>query len=143
MAPYSEKLVAFLYILMRDELVPGTVAKILHEHVEKLDADLYIVRYTNSFLEAYAREIAEKLVAPQGLVKPCFDIDEVLREGYPSVDSDLNYQCQKCGKQIPQLGTCDRCFEQLLPACKLPPAGWCCTRGSGHSGPCAAVPDGQ
>lgn len=27
--------------------------------------------------------------------------------------------------------------------CKLPPAGWYCTRKKGHEGPCAALPDGQ
>ena len=26
-----------------------------------------------------------------------------------------------------------------MDECKIPPAGWRCTRGSGHSGPCAAV----
>lgn len=25
--------------------------------------------------------------------------------------------------------------------CTLPPNGWACTRESGHSGPCAAIPD--
>ena len=25
-------------------------------------------------------------------------------------------------------------------ACKLPPAGWACSRGHGHEGPCAASP---
>jgi len=25
--------------------------------------------------------------------------------------------------------------------CQAPPSGWLCTRGSGHDGPCAAVPD--
>ena len=24
--------------------------------------------------------------------------------------------------------------------CTIPPAGWYCTRGSGHEGPCAAIP---
>jgi hypothetical protein len=27
------------------------------------------------------------------------------------------------------------------PPCTLPPPGWRCTRGAGHRGPCAAVPD--
>lgn len=28
-----------------------------------------------------------------------------------------------------------------LPRCDIPPRGWRCTRASGHSGPCAAVPN--
>jgi hypothetical protein len=27
------------------------------------------------------------------------------------------------------------------PECKVPPKGWKCTRGAGHEGPCAAVPN--
>lgn len=27
-----------------------------------------------------------------------------------------------------------------MTACPLPPAGWICTRGAGHRGPCAAIP---
>lgn len=29
-----------------------------------------------------------------------------------------------------------------MNTCKVPPEGWYCTRESGHSGPCAAYPDG-
>lgn len=27
-----------------------------------------------------------------------------------------------------------------LPSCRVPPAGWTCSRGAGHPGPCAASP---
>lgn len=27
-----------------------------------------------------------------------------------------------------------------LPPCRVPPAGWTCSRGAGHPGPCAASP---
>lgn len=27
-----------------------------------------------------------------------------------------------------------------MEECQIPPLGWACTRGSGHEGPCAAVP---
>jgi len=30
--------------------------------------------------------------------------------------------------------------SSLSNDCALPPAGWRCTRGAGHTGPCAAVP---
>lgn len=29
----------------------------------------------------------------------------------------------------------------MMDACSVPPVGWMCTRGAGHEGPCAAVPD--
>lgn len=30
-------------------------------------------------------------------------------------------------------------FEPSQPQCTMPPKGWRCTRGAGHTGPCAAV----
>lgn len=36
--------------------------------------------------------------------------------------------------------------DRPLPSqsgCALPPDGWHCTRDVGHSGPCAAIPDGD
>jgi hypothetical protein len=32
-------------------------------------------------------------------------------------------------------------FTEPWLACRVPPAGWRCTRQRGHDGPCAAVPD--
>jgi hypothetical protein len=55
-----KSLVVFLYTLMRDELVPGTVAEILTNQVEVCKGKDPI--YTNKHLEAYAREVAERLL---------------------------------------------------------------------------------
>jgi hypothetical protein len=53
-------LVAFLYILLRDYLPAGSVEKIMVEHVEPyLDQELIL---SNEHLEAYARELAARLV---------------------------------------------------------------------------------
>lgn len=30
-----------------------------------------------------------------------------------------------------------------LEDCDIPPNGWICTRGKGHTGPCAAIPTGE
>ena len=32
--------------------------------------------------------------------------------------------------------------DREILTCKTPPEGWYCTREGGHSGPCAAYPDG-
>jgi uncharacterized OsmC-like protein len=37
----------------------------------------------------------------------------------------------------------DRMAKQSAGECWLPPPGWRCTRPAGHTGPCAAVPDGS
>jgi hypothetical protein len=57
-----ERLVVFLYILMRDFVTPVTVARVLKEHVE-VGGDACSV-YTNKHLEAYAREVAARLEDP-------------------------------------------------------------------------------
>lgn len=55
------KLQAFLYILMRDELVAGKVEKIMRDHVEKTVGQE--VHFCNQHLANYAEEIAQTLVA--------------------------------------------------------------------------------
>lgn len=59
----DEKLVAFLYVLMRDEVPCGKVEGILQKHVmvAALARPGDPVEYSNKHLEAYAREIAGKL----------------------------------------------------------------------------------
>lgn len=60
--PPSEKLVAFLYLLMRDELPAGTVAGIVLNHIRRARTAPF--QFSNPHLEAYAREIAAELVQP-------------------------------------------------------------------------------
>ena len=59
--PIPTKLVAFLYLLMRDQMPTGDVAGILQNHIRKLGTTAWI--FSNRHLEAYAREIAAELVA--------------------------------------------------------------------------------
>lgn len=56
----SERLVVFLYVLLRDELVPGAVEQIMQSHVEGRGRDMQR-SYSNPHLEAYARELAGRL----------------------------------------------------------------------------------
>lgn len=56
-----ERLVAFLYILLRDHLPAGTVESILSLHVDKSAAMTYPVKFSNPHIEAYARELAGRL----------------------------------------------------------------------------------
>ena len=61
--PLPAKLVAFLYLLMRDNLPVGDVAGILQNHIRKLATlNPNGWQFSNSHLEAYAREIAAELV---------------------------------------------------------------------------------
>lgn len=54
-------LVTFFYLLMRDDIVPGKVASIVQE-VEATPANEPII-FTNKRLEAYAREVVNRLKA--------------------------------------------------------------------------------
>jgi hypothetical protein len=54
----SDRLVAFLYVLMRDEVTSGTVEKIMQDHVESHDGAR---SFSNPHLEAHARELAGRL----------------------------------------------------------------------------------
>jgi hypothetical protein len=55
----DELLVQFLYILLRDHLPAGEVEKIIVDHVSPFSH--LEVKYSNQFLEGYAREIAGRL----------------------------------------------------------------------------------
>lgn len=54
-------LVSFLYTLIRDEVPPGVIERIMIE-VEKCDGKT--VQFTNGFLARYAKDIAERLGHP-------------------------------------------------------------------------------
>jgi len=57
----QDKLKSFLYVLMRDEVVPGVVEEIVRDHAEAVAAKEII--YSNPFLAAYADELAKRLVS--------------------------------------------------------------------------------
>jgi hypothetical protein len=56
-------MVSFLYVLLRDHLPAGAVESIVREHVEKSAKCIGGLRtvYSNEFLEAYARELANRI----------------------------------------------------------------------------------
>jgi hypothetical protein len=54
----NSKLVGFLYILMRDHLTPGTLEKIMIDHIDYQDNKVY---YTNGWLAKYSEDIAKRL----------------------------------------------------------------------------------
>ena len=77
----ARRLTTMLYVLMRDELTPGVVERLVVEHVEKA-GDQPVV-YSNQGLAQYARELACRIlgtppeespspetVAAAGSVKP-------------------------------------------------------------------------
>ena len=59
----KDRLVAFLYLLMRDELPTGRVVTIINE----LNKDATSYKFTSKHLAAYATELADRLLeAPEG-----------------------------------------------------------------------------
>ncbi|MCU1242398.1 MAG: hypothetical protein JWO71_3124 [Candidatus Acidoferrum typicum] len=60
----TAKLTKFLYVLMRDRLPLGAVQSIVDDYCEFAENPPPLrpqLRYTNSHLEAYARELAGRL----------------------------------------------------------------------------------
>lgn len=58
----NQRIIAFLYILVRDHIPPGILEEILTNHVLVHDED-DIVEYTNGWLLEYVRDVA-KVVCP-------------------------------------------------------------------------------
>ncbi len=54
-----DKLVSFLYTLMRDHLPAGVVEKILVEDVERCAGKT--IEYSNGYLASYAQDVANRL----------------------------------------------------------------------------------
>jgi hypothetical protein len=54
-------LVPFLYVLIRDEVTPGSIERIMKD-LEKLKNSGDEASYSNEFLVAYARSLAERLL---------------------------------------------------------------------------------
>lgn len=48
--------------------------------------------------------------------------------------------CCECGDEYPRHELMNGDVFCAACRCKTPPAGWRCTRGHGHMGPCAAIP---
>lgn len=58
----ERRLVAFLYVLMRDHLTPGHVEEIMRSHIEVGNRPLgEPVMYTNGWLASYAQDLADRL----------------------------------------------------------------------------------
>lgn len=58
-----EKLVSLLYVLMRDEVVPGKIEGIMKGHVEVIARCTGPATYSNQFLEGYARDLAQRILS--------------------------------------------------------------------------------
>jgi hypothetical protein len=64
----NERLVTFLYTLMRDTVPCGVVERIMSEHVENRDHTGGT--YSNKHLEAYAREIIDRINDTSDFLRP-------------------------------------------------------------------------
>lgn len=57
-----ESLVCFLYVLMRDEVTLGEIEAIMKGHVAVAQQMTGPTIYSNKYLEAYARSLAERIL---------------------------------------------------------------------------------
>jgi hypothetical protein len=74
-----ERLVAFLYILLRDELPAGRIEAVLVDHVERVPPGGSSV-FSNAHLESYARELAERLAGRLNPPPPSSDVGGLERK---------------------------------------------------------------
>lgn len=158
MPEVPDKLLVFLFILLRDHLTAGEVAEILMKHVSRLETDPGVDFNCPNvpWLPDAARELAEQLLEPRTF----FTIDGIEDDLYPPWHpATIKYFDRKTAEDVLALMRSlypdDEGYksasvaehsvsvlDNLLPACAIPPEGWRCTRGAGHDGPCAAVPVG-
>lgn len=59
MLKIGERLTAFLYLVIRDELPAGKVIKIIQE-IESIEGN---IEFTNGFLEALAADCAKRIIS--------------------------------------------------------------------------------
>jgi len=60
-----QRLVAFLYVLMRDYTTPGNVELIIRDHVQKandLADEEKDIAYSNKYLQAYAEDVLNRII---------------------------------------------------------------------------------
>jgi hypothetical protein len=55
----NDPLVAFLYVVLRDHVQPGTIESIMLNHVEYTTTGQSV--YSNGWLAAYAQDLASRL----------------------------------------------------------------------------------
>ena len=94
--------------------------------------------FARAFQEEFVEEAADHIEEVE------LKLVQVMR-----VFSELRRMATGTVLQCVNLAAIDRLIAQLpsmpdsvgrVPLCTVPPAGWRCTRGAGHQGPCAAVP---
>ena len=68
------------------------------------------------------------------------EIDALLAKAEIEVVDDKD-RCQMCTRPLSEGCGCTE--GDTSKTCVMPPAGWYCSRGKGHSGPCAARPDAR
>lgn len=56
----EERVVTLLYVIMRDRMPTGDVAKIMYDYMAK--AGSQAVTFTNRHLEAYARDLVDRFM---------------------------------------------------------------------------------
>lgn len=112
-------LVDFLYCLLRDHLPVGVVEALVRD-----SENCHAVEYTNKHLEAYAREVTDRLLA-QRPVRLWLDDERPMPEGYTHhaktmseaiallattnvVEASLDHD----------LGLCEACFEAKSGECE-------------------------
>ncbi len=79
----------FLYILMRDEVVPGKIERIITEHLEKaIGKDL---EYSNEDLAHYAEKLVDKIAELSG-IKDHWPIFSVPPSDIGFVESSVRYE---------------------------------------------------
>lgn len=86
--PTKRPLVAFLYLLMRDEITPGKVERVLNELKPSLNPDGGWV-LSNDHLARYAQEVAEALDDPAEEIPAGgmpFEADTMTHDGTESND---------------------------------------------------------
>src|SRR5690242_11765063 len=99
MADTTESLVNLFYVLLRDRMTAGEIEDLLENHVLKNPDQSR--KYSNRFLEAYARDIVQRLT-DAGL-KCCFQMCNTETDNVKlcSLDNEIRPLCAACRRRNP------------------------------------------
>jgi len=106
----SERLVQFLYILLRDHVTSGKAESIMENHVEVEWHDP--IKYSCPHLEALARSLARRIIPPTLLICPTCNTEvQSAKDTFTCITCQRGF-CPNCACDVEEDGgttTADTC----------------------------------
>lgn len=95
----SDHLVSFLYELMRDDITPGKIEKIVRTSLHEGPTE-----FCNGWLAQYAQDVAKRLRSTPPIGEPhhCEFFDDLDRTAMKDCQGDGHQECRRCERLDPE-----------------------------------------